>query len=192
MTVTPYDDIVDIGRRCSKLREALGKASDDVRADPSSKYLYMCEVSGERPNPVFLAVTRNKNIRSLDLHNTYLGHRALLPILLTLSLCTWIEYINLQEERLTTTLIELLCEALAGLPRISVIDVSGNPFGSFGVEALLKLVRRRESIVECHVNGVQCVGALSRRLQAACERNARGFHKCEGTEDPRCPVVRNV
>ncbi|AAZ10720.1 uncharacterized protein TEOVI_000471000 [Trypanosoma equiperdum] len=176
MSTTPYDDVTEVSRRCAALREALSRADDDVITTPNKKYLYLCKVSGERPNATFQAFTEDMTKVSLDLHKSYLSQRALLPVLLTLPLCTWLERINLREERLTTTLIHLLCEALCRLPRIKVIDVSGNPFGSFGVDALLKLVKCNQRIVDCRMDGVQCVGSLRRRLADACERNAKVAH----------------
>ncbi|KEG15328.1 hypothetical protein DQ04_00111280 [Trypanosoma grayi] len=171
MSVTPNDDIVEISQRCDFLRTALRDAPDDVKIIPERKYSYLCEMSGERPNLVFLRFSQGTYGGSLDLHRSYLSQRAFLPILFTLPLCPWLEHINLREERLTTTLIQLLCEALQDLPCLTTIDVSGNPFGSFGVQALLRLVQRNRSIVDCRVDGVQCVGAFLRRLHMACERN---------------------
>ncbi|KAH9577287.1 hypothetical protein LSM04_001845 [Trypanosoma melophagium] len=171
MSVSPLDDIVEISKRCESLRLALAEADDDFKTIPNKKYLYLCEVTGERPNFTFLCFSQGTHGDTLDLHRSYLGQRALLPILLTLPLCPWISHINLSEERLTTTLIQLLCASLQNLPRVRTIDVSGNPFGSYGVRSLLTLVLRNRSIVDCRVDGVQCVGALLRRLYMACERN---------------------
>lgn len=171
--LTPNDDILEISRRCDALRMTLFHAPDDVKMIPSKKYMYLCEVSGERPNVEFLRFSDGTHGGGLDLHRAYLGQRAILPILLTLPLCPWLEHINLREERLTTTLVQLLCEALRPLPRVRTIDVSGNPFGSFGVQAILGLVLRKRSIVDCRLDGVQCVGSLLRRLYMACERNQR-------------------
>ncbi|ORC93752.1 uncharacterized protein TM35_000016290 [Trypanosoma theileri] len=171
MSVSPLDDIVEISRRCESLRQSLANADDDFKTIPSKKYLYLCKVSGEKPNSTFLCFSEGTHGGNLDLHCSYLSQRALLPILLTLPLCPWLSHINLREERLTTTLIQLLCMSLQDLPRVRTIDVSGNPFGSYGVRTLLTLVMRNRSIVDCRVDGVQCVGALLRRLYMACERN---------------------
>ncbi|KAG8344355.1 hypothetical protein ERJ75_000707900 [Trypanosoma vivax] len=173
MALTPYDDIIEIERRCRTLRESLEGADDETKMVPSKRYLRLCQASGESPNPVFLQFTSDASMVSLDLHRSYLSQRALMPIILTLPLCNWLEHIDLREERLTTTLIELLCEAVQGLPRLKTIDVSGNPFGSFGVRALLRQVLRNKHIVDCRVDGVQCTGSLLRRLHMACERNSR-------------------
>ncbi|RNF03921.1 hypothetical protein TraAM80_05447 [Trypanosoma rangeli] len=182
MPLTPNDDIVEISRRCNFLRMALANAEDAFKTNPTLKYMYLCEVSEERPNPTFLCFSKGTYGSRLDLHRDYLSQRAILPIILTLPLCPWLKHINLREERLTTTLIEILCESLKNLPRIRTIDVSGNPFGSFGLQALLKLVLWRRSIVDCYVGSTQGVGSLLRRLQMACGRNYRDLAQREQEE----------
>lgn len=171
MIPVPYDDIVEISQRCDQLRRALLTADDAVKTIPCLKYAYLCEASGERPNLGFLRFSEGKSGGCADFHRAYLSQRAILPVLLTLPLCPWLEHINLRENRLTTTLVQLLCQALRDLPRVKIIDVSENPFGSFGMQAILNLVLRKSTVVDCRVDGIQCVGSLLRRLHNACELN---------------------
>ncbi|ESL11193.1 hypothetical protein TRSC58_01064 [Trypanosoma rangeli SC58] len=84
MPLTPNDDIVEISRRCDFLRMALANADDAFKTDPTLKYMYLCEVSGERPNPTFLCFSKGTYGSRLDLHRDYLSQRAILPIILTL------------------------------------------------------------------------------------------------------------
>lgn len=113
---------------------------------------------------------------TLDMHRSYVAVRSFLPIVCSLRMCFALQCINFAGCRLDATQIVLLCDALSPsyVGSLKMIDVSRNPFGSVGVQALLQLALKHHSVVNIVVDGVETVPALHRRLVSALRRNAVG------------------
>ena len=72
-------------------------------------------------------------------------------------------------------MIVVLCHALSPhfISNLKMVDVSKNPFGSIGAEALLHLAQKHPNLINIVVDDVEIVPAVHRKLIDALVRNDR-------------------
>lgn len=166
--------------------EQLEAAMVESKRDPPNpleQYQFLLRVLHLKPcneyltllTSYFSANVEEKKNEELDFSRTFVGEKHWLLIILTLSGCTYLQRINLSKQRLSSVLIQMLCEALAQLPNLFSIDVSYNPCGSSAVKFLLRLAKRNKKIVFCKISGINCTSALTRRLEEVIMSNRAPF-----------------
>ncbi|CAG9582225.1 conserved hypothetical protein [Leishmania major strain Friedlin] len=184
----PYDVLL---RRYIDVRDA---ARDLISADPRQSlnvrdtYLRLCQTHGypldnhyvgylTRYVTVQAAIASGSardmvdKVRHLDFLPTYVGKLAWLPIFVTLSDCVLLHSLSLSSQQLDSDLVLLLAHSLPPLVQLASLDVSGNPIGCTGVQALIRLVKSSPSLTQCNIHGAASIAPLTRRLEAALARN---------------------
>lgn len=170
-------------------------ARDFITADPSTMlnvydtYVCLCETHAYPANAHFLeylaryarvqgAIANGTaqgmlcTVRRLDFSSTYVGKAvAWLPIFVTLSDCVLLHQLSVSGQQLSSDLAVLLARSLTPLVQLAHLDVSGNPIGCAGVQALIRLVKASPTLVECDIHGATSIALLSRQLEAALARN---------------------
>lgn len=184
----PYDVLL---RRYVDLRDAARDLiSADLRQSLSvhDTYLRLCQTHDYPLNNHYLGyLTRYATVqaaiasgsardvvdkvRHLDFLPTYVGKLMWLPIFVTLSDCVLLHSLSLSSQQLDSDLILLLAHSLPPLVQLACLDVSGNPIGCTGLQALIRLVKSSPSLTQCNVHGAASIAPLTRRLEAALARN---------------------
>ncbi|KAG5494078.1 hypothetical protein JKF63_01912 [Porcisia hertigi] len=186
-------------RRYVELRDA---ARDLITADPKDSlnvhdtYLHLCKTYGyplcnhyveylARYAVAQSAISKGvadrvlHMVRRLDFSPTYVGKRAWLPIFVTLSNCVLLHSLSLSNQQLDSELVLLLTSSLPPLVQLSCLDLSGNPIGCTGVQALIRLVRTFPALVYCNIHGSASIAPLTRRLETALAHNQRHASQTE-------------
>ncbi|KAG5493320.1 hypothetical protein GH5_02063 [Leishmania sp. Ghana 2012 LV757] len=164
--------------------------SADSRRSPNvhDTYLRLCQTYGYPINSHYVeyltryaavqaAIARGSakdmlgTVRSLDFLPTYVGKFMWLPIFVTLSDCVLLHSLSLSRQQLDSDLVLLLARSLTPLVQLSCLNVSGNPIGCAGVQALIRLVKSSPTLLQCNVHGAASIAPLTRRLEAALARN---------------------
>lgn len=164
-----------------KLDLAAGE-SGQPEPTPVDQYRFLIRLLHVKPCQEYLNVleahfTPDSPHKKTDLNfeRTYVGHTHWIAIFLTLPGCVGLQKFNACKQRLTSMLVEMMCDALVCLPALFSLDVSFNPFGSTGVKALVRLAKRKPHLVFCGFNGIHCISKLGRELEEAITRNRLPF-----------------
>ncbi|AIN97814.1 hypothetical protein LPMP_203190 [Leishmania panamensis] len=110
-------------------------------------------------------------VRRLDFLSTYVGKFMWIPIFVTLSDCVLLHSLSLSCQQLDSDLVLLLTQSLSPLVQLASLDVSGNPIGCIGVQALIRLVQSSPTLTQCNIYGAASIVPLTRRLDAVLARN---------------------
>ncbi|GET92414.1 hypothetical protein, conserved [Leishmania tarentolae] len=180
----PYDVLL---RQYIVLRDA---ARNLISPDPRKSlnvhntYLHLCQAHGYPLNEHYVqyliqyatvqaAIASGsaqevvEKVRHLDFLPTYVGKLMWLPVFVTLSDCVLLHSLSLSNQQLDSDLVLLLAHSLQPLVQLACLDVSGNPFGCDGVQALIRLVKFCPSLTQCNIHGAASIAPLTRRLEAA-------------------------
>ncbi|KAG5468394.1 hypothetical protein LSCM1_02374 [Leishmania martiniquensis] len=184
----PYEEL---RQRYVELHNA---ALDLISADPKHSldvhdtYLHLCRTYGYPLNNYYVkyliryaavqaAIERGAahgilgTVRSLDFLPTYVGKLMWLPIFVTLSDCVLLQSLSLSRQKLDSDLVLLLAQSLPPLVQLACLDVSGNPIGCTGVQALIQLVKSSPTLLQCTIHGAASIAPLTRQLEAALAHN---------------------
>lgn len=101
---------------------------------------------------------------SVNLADVHVSNFCIVLLAASLRLYPDVNSLVLGPQHLTTPLLLILLEGLEGT-NIQSIDVSDNPIGSLGVQAIYQLVARKPQFKAVRIDGIQCVPSLHRKLQ---------------------------
>jgi hypothetical protein len=166
----------------SRAQRRLTLGSSDSREDDAPR-----AVAASPPPPPM--VYEPSTAWRVDLAHAYIGLRGVIALLAALPQLTQVHYINLSYCRLDSTQVVLLCRACrpAALPLLDTLVLSHNPFGSLAGEALVELCVAHPNIVNVHVDGVELIAPVHRRLmdRLALNRQRRGLLADDAKASPR-------
>eukprot|EP00796_Vickermania_ingenoplastis_P004360 gene4360-3171_t len=183
-----YNDLLMIEERQKLVvaLERLDEASMVAEQDPPTplyQYRFLARLLHVEPCEEYVAILESNcsssgmedRLTELNFKRAYVGHTHWIAIFLTLPKCVYLQKLNVAKQRLSSVLIQFMCDALVHLPALYSIDVSYNPFGSTGVKHLTNLARRKPNLVFCGFSGIHCISKLGRQLEEAIGRNRIPF-----------------
>ena len=156
-----------------------GQLRDEMAA---IEYTAACQAVGVKANKR-IAEACAKHSKEIDVSSEYIGVRGYLAFFVVLPSLPYLETLKMPRSRMDTTLVVLLSHSCGygrrmgkDLPSLvpsslARLDLSNNPFGSVGAQALAELVGKRSSLVEITLEGVEMIAAVHTKLQKSLSRN---------------------
>lgn len=100
----------------------------------------------------------------VDLRNIHLSRLSIVFLAAALRLFPSVVSLTVGSQHLNSPLLLILLDGMEQ-SKIRSIDLSNNPIGSLGVQAVYQLVVRKPQFRSVKLDGVECVPSLFRKLQ---------------------------
>lgn len=133
-------------------------------------YKFHCEKIGVKVNSAVRSALPTRvgdfgDLVELDFSALHLGEAGAYPVIEVARAAWKLEVLRLRGAGVSNDTVALICQVIIDHPRIRAVDLSDNPFISTpGVEAFIKLARRRNLLCSVLLGGTSAPVELTRKL----------------------------